>query len=139
MPTNVLLLALAFLLKVEGEGYHFAMGFLGSEGVREHALVLYFASVALVVRVQQTIHELKFWAQLEEGKVEVATYTYFHEEVSLLQAEVFVLVATQVHHRIQACHDVGAVIVKPWGGKDEVEGARDVCCLQLLAHVIAVF
>lgn len=58
MPTNVLLLALAFLLKVEGEGYHFAMGFLGSEGVREHALVLYFASVALVVRVQQTIHEL---------------------------------------------------------------------------------
>ena len=58
MPTNVLLLALAFLLKVEGEGYHFAMGFLGSEGVREHALVLYFASIALVVRVQQTIHEL---------------------------------------------------------------------------------
>ena len=71
MPTNVLLLALAFLLKVEGEGYHFAMGFLGGEGVREHALVFHLASVALVVGVHQTIHELQLWAQLEIGRAHV--------------------------------------------------------------------
>ena len=58
MPTNVLLLALAFLFKVKGKGYHFAMGFLGSKGVREHALVFHLASVALVVGIHQTIHEL---------------------------------------------------------------------------------
>lgn len=121
-----------FLLEIERQHDHFRMTCLDAVGVHAHVGILQFTGVVVVQCILQTVAELQFWDQFEEGQVEVAAQSHLQEKVGALQLDVLLVLAREVDHRVHASHDIGAVVVPALCTELQIDGEGDIRVLHVL-------
>ena len=57
------------------------MGLGDGPCIDQHVLVTHLVGMFLVKAVAQAVHKLQFGAQLEEGQIEITTYTHLQKHV----------------------------------------------------------
>ena len=89
--------------------------------VHTHVGILQFLGVVVVQRVAQTVAELQLRNQLEERQIEVAAKAHLHKQVRLFQLDILLVLACQVHHRVDASHHIRPVVVPAFGRELHVQ------------------